>query len=88
MLRQVINTDRSDSANDNGGLGVFGKFPLITCPPVRRGNYVLARREKDGTATVLFLGRSVNDSASLNLARIRHLGALMGANEVHVLPGC
>lgn len=85
MLRQVLNKDRANSANDNGGLGAGGKFSLITCPPVARGNFVLARRDEDGTATVLHLGRSVNDSASLNLARIRHLGALMGANEVHVL---
>lgn len=87
MLRQVLNTERSNSANDNGGADVSGRFSLIACPPVGPGNYVLARRQPDGTATVLHLGRSANISASLNLARIRQLGACIGANEVHVLPG-
>ena len=85
MLRAALDQRRSSSDNVHGGAG--GKFSLIECPPIGPGNFVLARREADGSAKVLHLGRSANSSPSLNLARVRHLGALMGANEVHVLPG-
>jgi hypothetical protein len=87
MLREVLKRDDRGGANDNGGLQAAGRYTLITCPPVGPGNYVLARREANGAATLLYLGRSALDSASLNLARIRNLGALLGANEVHILPG-
>lgn len=85
MFRAAL--DQHGSSNDNVHGGAGGKFSLIGCPPIGQGNFVLARREADGTAKVLHMGRSANSSPSLNLARVRHLGALMGANEVHVLPG-
>lgn len=56
---------------------------LLTCPPLNQGNYVLLRRETDGGATLLALGRLVSHTPSLNLAMIRRRGAELGANEVH-----
>lgn len=87
MLRAALDQRRSSSDNDNVHGGATGKFSLIACPPMGPGNYVLVRRDADGTAKILHLGRSANSSPSLNLARIRNVGALMGANEVHILPG-
>jgi len=57
---------------------------LIECPPLPRAVYLLVRREVDGTCTVLHIAASLSDAPTLNLARIRHRGATLGANEVHV----
>ena len=56
---------------------------LLACPPLNPGNYVLVRREPEGGATLLALGRLVSHTPSLNLAMIRRRGAELGANEVH-----
>ncbi len=85
MLRAAL--DQRRSSNDNVHGGAVGKFSLVECPPIGPGNFVLVQRAADGSAKVLHMGRSINSSPSLNLARVRHVGALMGANEVHVLPG-
>jgi hypothetical protein len=63
---------------------VHSVFGLITCPELPRANYVLVRREASGRHTILHVGRTEHDAASLNLAEIRHRGAKLGANEVHV----
>jgi hypothetical protein len=59
-------------------------YSLIECPALPAGNYVLVRREANGVRNVLSVGRVSNESASLNLAEIRKLGAELEANEVHV----
>jgi hypothetical protein len=63
---------------------VHSVFGLIGCPELPRANYILVRREPSGRRTVLRVGRTAHDAASLNLAEIRHRGAKLGANEVHV----
>jgi hypothetical protein len=63
---------------------VHSVFSLIGCPEVPASNYILARRHADGQLTVLRIGRVEHDAHSLNLAEIRHRGAKLGANEVHV----
>jgi hypothetical protein len=63
---------------------VHSVFGLIACPELPRANYVLVRREASGRHTILHVGRTEHDAASLNLAEIRHRGAKLGANEVHV----
>ena len=59
-------------------------FPLILCPVLPQANYILVRREADGTRTVLRVGCTTSEAESLNLAEIRRRGAQLGANEVHV----
>jgi hypothetical protein len=59
-------------------------FSLIECPELPSANYVLVRREPHGQRTALRVSRTVHASASLNLADIRHRGAQLGAQEVHV----
>jgi hypothetical protein len=59
-------------------------YSLIDCPRIPEVNYVLARRGADGERSVLKIGRTEHDAQTLNLARIRHEGALLGANEVHL----
>lgn len=59
-------------------------YPLIGCPSLPRANYVLVRREDDGSCTLLSIGQTCSDAASLNLAHLRHEGAKAGASEVHI----
>jgi hypothetical protein len=63
---------------------VHSIFGLIECPELPPANYVLVRRQASGRRTVLRIGRTGHEAASLNLAEIRHRGAKLGANEVHV----
>ncbi len=59
-------------------------YSLLDCPALSSANFVLVRREVDGQRTVLAISRLGANSPSLNLADIRHRGAMLGANEVHV----
>lgn len=59
-------------------------YTLLDCPALSSGNYILVRREHDGRRTVLAINRLGTGSPSLNLAELRHQGAVLGANEVHV----
>jgi hypothetical protein len=59
-------------------------YSLLACPAVPNANYVLARRMPDGHLKALKVGRVQHDAPTLNLAQIRHEGALLGANEVHL----
>jgi hypothetical protein len=70
-----------------GGSGrryVHTVYDLIDCPEVPAANFLLVRRDASGRRSVLAIGHLKNDAASLNLAEIRHRGARLGANEVHV----
>jgi hypothetical protein len=58
-------------------------YTLIGCPPLPRANYILVRRQ-DGFLTPLAFGQTKDDAISLNLAHLRHQGAKLGANEVHI----
>lgn len=60
-------------------------YSLIGCPALPQANYILARREQDGGGhTPLAIGQTTGDAVSLNLAWLRHHGAKLGANEVHI----
>lgn len=59
-------------------------FSLIGCPAMPRANYILVKRHEDGTRTPLAFGQTRDDAATLNLAHLRHEGAKLGANEVHI----
>ena len=71
-------------AGASGHQHVHSVFSLIGCPELPRANYMLVRREADGDARILRIARTEHEAPSLNLAEIRHRGAKLGANEVHV----
>ncbi|MCB1521517.1 MAG: hypothetical protein KDJ37_13200 [Hyphomicrobiaceae bacterium] len=56
---------------------------LLACPELPAGtSYLLVRREADGSRQHRHAGVLRFAAPSLNLARIRHRGACLGANEV------
>jgi hypothetical protein len=59
-------------------------YTLIGCPALPRANFILVRRDEDGSRTPLMFGQTKDDAATLNLAHLRHEGAKRGANEVHI----
>lgn len=59
-------------------------YTLVGCPAFPQANYILVHRHADGTRTPLLFGQTKDDAISLNLAHLRHQGAKLGANEVHI----
>jgi len=59
-------------------------YTLIGCPALPRANYILVRRYDNGTRVALAFGQTKDDAVTLNLAYLRHEGAKIGANEVHI----
>ena len=59
-------------------------YSLIGCPALPKSNYILVRCCDDGSRVALAFGHTKNDAESLNLAHLRHEGAKLGANEVHI----
>ncbi|MCG8561907.1 MAG: hypothetical protein MI824_19080 [Hyphomicrobiales bacterium] len=59
-------------------------YALIECPEITKANFILVRREADGSRTALLIGQTLEEAGSLNLALLRHRGALLGANEIHI----
>ena len=61
--------------------------PLVLCPPIAKGKrYLLVERTWWGQRDVLKIGQARSPHESVNLARVRHTAARLGATEVHVLP--
>jgi len=70
-----------------GGSGrryLHSVYTLIGCPALPRANYILVRRYDNGTRVALGFGQTKDDAVTLNLAHLRHEGAKLGANEVHI----
>ncbi|MGD9868262.1 MAG: hypothetical protein AB7U38_09730 [Hyphomicrobiales bacterium] len=59
-------------------------YTLRSCPLLPRANFILVRREANGSRRPLAIGRTMAGAQSLNLAYLRREGARAGANEVHV----
>lgn len=59
-------------------------YTLVGCPALPQANYILVRRHEDGTREALAFGDTKEDAMTLNLAHLRHKGAKIGANEVHI----
>lgn len=68
----------------SGRCYVHTVYGLLDCPELPAANYVLVRRDGGGGRSILFAGRTIHNSGSLNLAEVRHRGAQLGADEVHV----
>ena len=71
-------------AGASGHRYVHSVFSLIECPEVPEAVYLLVRCDNNGRRTVLKVGRVEHEAESLNLAEIRHRGAKLGANQVHL----
>jgi len=56
---------------------------LLLCPELPEATYLLLHRDGAGALRVLRVGTLDSRTRSLNLARIRQVGATLGANEVH-----
>jgi hypothetical protein len=67
----------------SGRVYVHSVFNLVECPRLPPCVYLLARRSEDGR-TILRIDQASAEAPSLNLAEVRHRGARLGANEVHV----
>ncbi|MFZ4807788.1 MAG: hypothetical protein ACOYLQ_11060 [Hyphomicrobiaceae bacterium] len=63
---------------------VHTAYRLIDCPDVPPSVVVLVKVAPSGRRTVLDVIRVESAAPSLNLAQIRHQGAVLGADEVHV----
>ncbi len=82
--------DRAATSNAfwRGGSGrsyhaTIERFQVCKAPV--RAAYVLVRRDADGRAQAMFVGLAISRAPSANLARIRQLGALLDAKEVHCI---
>ncbi len=94
----MTSTQEQSSANETGELMqrfqfwtgasrqryVHTIYKLLDCPGLSTGNIMLVLRDDDGQRTVLDIFALGLNTPSLNLAEIRHRGATLGANEVHV----
>lgn len=59
-------------------------YSLVDCPEIAKANFIMVRRDEDGTRTALMIGQTLDDAGALNLAHLRHQGAFLGANEIHI----
>ena len=62
----------------------YAAYRLIECPPVTAATYVMVQRPEAGPAKVLRVGHVRHAAATLNLAELRHIGASVGADEIHL----
>ena len=80
-----LNQDFTFWMGISGAPYVHTIYGLIDCPEIPNANIVLVRRDPEtGVREALHIGQVEHDAPSLNLAEIRHRGATLGANEVHV----
>lgn len=68
----------------SGARYLHSVYSLLECPALPKANYILVRRDEDGTRRPLQIGQTVEEADTLNLARLRQAGAQLGANEVHI----
>jgi hypothetical protein len=59
-------------------------YDFVACPPLVDAVIVLVKRTSDGLAVPCHINMTSSDCTSLNLAAIRHRGAVLGVSEVHV----
>jgi len=68
----------------SGHAYVHTVYALVSCPPMPEASVLFVRRTADGKRRVLDTMCVENSATTLNLARVRHRGAEIGANEVHL----
>lgn len=78
-----------DRAHQNSETPSLQHFPLVFCPEPPRGTVYRLQRSGDGGGwTTLYEGVAQSEAASLNLAKVRHRGAVLGASRVVLIPPC
>ena len=88
-FRKIVAKTRTVSACDQFLIGDcrIVVHPLVQCPPIAKGKrYLLVERRWWGQRDVLKIRWARSPHESVNLARLRHTAARLGATEVHVLP--
>jgi hypothetical protein len=81
----ALNQDFTFWVGISGAPYVHTIYGLIECPEIPSANIVFVRRDPEtGIREALQIGRVEHAAPSLNLAEIRHRGATLGANEIHV----
>ena len=68
----------------SGNRYLHSVYKLQECPELPKANYIMVRKLENGEAVPLFIGQTVADATSLNLAHIRQKAACLGANEIHI----
>lgn len=76
----------SCAAEKTGASAAFS-ISLLRCPEVCPGTqYELIRRDEAGAVVLRYAGVLTSPHPSLNLAKLRHRGARLGASEVALQP--
>jgi hypothetical protein len=83
-LREQVATRQQSWRGASGRGYTHSVYSLIECPPLPKATFILVRSGPGGWRKPLHVGLAGDGSTTLNLARIRHRGAQLGANEVHV----
>ncbi|MFN3868428.1 MAG: hypothetical protein ACK4MF_05105 [Hyphomicrobiaceae bacterium] len=84
-LADASSSSAGCSAGPAGAIGQH-QFSLVFCPEFPAGTvYRLVRSDERGSAT-LYEGVALSEAPSLNLAKVRHRGARLGANRVILVP--
>ena len=68
----------------SGNRYLHSVYALKDCPELPKANYIMVRKLDNGEAIPLFIGQTIADATSLNLAHIRQKAARLGANEIHI----
>ena len=50
-------------------------YSLLECPELPKANYIMVRKLENGEAIPLYIGQTIGDTTSLNLAHIRQKAA-------------
>lgn len=80
---QVVVASQHIWRGASGALYTHSSTSLLLCPELPEATYLLLHRDTAGTVRVLRVGTLDSRARSLNLARLRQVGATLGANEVH-----
>lgn len=69
----------------SGARYIHSVYSLFTCPEINDANYLICKTDPDTGASRVLKSGFVNEGApSLNLARLRHWAASVGADEIHL----
>ena len=83
VAAQAATTGQHVWRGASGTLYTHASTSLILCPELPEATYLLLHRDAAGTVRILRVGTLDSKARSLNLARLRQVGATLGANEVH-----
>jgi hypothetical protein len=80
---QIVGSGQQIWRGASGTLYTHSSTSLLLCPELPEATYLLLHRDAAGAVRILRVGTLDSRARSLNLARLRQVGATLGANEVH-----